>query len=215
MDDIYKVDENGNAYSLEKSFSGSNAFYIQDCATAGNTAAYCACLKKGMDHQNGRLATMYSQCGDAIDRNSCKAARMRREEVAAGHALFYISRARINAQYESDKAISDAKLASMYAPKKSWGVPVSKPKPAQADTTGQSFDIGDSSYATAINMAIAEGVKSEPEVVVVAPEKKEVAPIEVKQVALPPASSLSVAVKVGMSLIEMARKRSAANQLNK
>jgi hypothetical protein len=208
MEDIYKVDENGNPYSLEKSLSGTNAFYINDCAVAGHTAAYCSCLKKIMDNQNARLPAVYQSCGEAIDRNQCKAARLRREEVAAGHALYFISRARLNVKFEAERAALQDQIASYSNKKSAFNMPIARPAPKPAPVE---FDSGGGDYAAAINKAMLEAAKPEPkkEVVVepVAPKAKSV--VTAVESAKP-----ALAQKPGLSLIEMARAKLAASATN-
>ena len=195
MSEHLKIDDI-EIYPLEKSLSGTNAYYIHDCAAAGHTAGYCACLKKIMDHGNGRLSEIYANCGNAMDKNSCKASKMRKEEIAAGRALFYISRAKLQAQTAAENEAILANMRSREPAKSSWGkAPLTHVPPSANPQPKPSFDHGGGDYAAAINAAIQEETNK--------PETKLVT--ETKD--LQPTSA--PAVKPGMSLLEMAKARAA------
>jgi hypothetical protein len=205
MEEIYRTDESGNPYSLDKSESGTNAFYFDDCTIVGRTAAYCVCMKRLSESKRGEISEMNSSCGDAINHNTCKAARMRREEVAAGHALYYVSRARINAKYETRQLELHEKIASLSNKKSSFNMPVARTVPkVEVETQDSALNIG-GDYADAINIAMKETAPAELKKVLIKPEEpkpKSTMSIE-KMTVLSPQKS-------GMSLIEMARARLAA-----
>ncbi len=200
-----KFDE--EIYPLEKSMSGTNAFYIADCDVVGHTAAYCACLKRVADRQNGRLSELYASCGVAIDRKSCRAAKLRKEEIAAGKALYYISRAKLQAHEASENAAFAASISSrkIATPSMPTSVPYTssrhssyKPsKPASVVTPS----LEQNGFAAAINIAMQEEAVKQKTALEV-PEQKEVKPVSTKEHLLETAT-----VSSGMSLLEIARQR--------
>ena len=209
MEEKYRTDLEGNPYPLEDSESGKNAFYFSDCEVPGHTVAYCVCLKKIKDHNEGKLSLAHSDCGSAIDRNQCKAARLRREEKEVGHALYFISRKRLNDEYDAMRAAAGERMTALCMKKDKFNMPKSKSAASVEKKIDKTFaadtdaDEGND-YAAAINAAIsktiAEKPKPEPE------SEPKAAPVPQKKPA-----AQAVPARGGMSLIEMARARMAAN----
>lgn len=199
----YTVDANGNRYGLERSAHGSNAFYFGDCDVAGQTVAYCVCLKKIAMNKQGQVYGGAQNCCDAIERNGCKADRMRREESEAGHALFYIERARLNAKYEEDCAAAKVRMETLSAKKDAFGLQRTK-RAAPADAAASvETPVEENGYAAAINKAMQETIAEQPKPAVASMQPT--AGVTAGPVAVAPTSGTG-----GMSLIEMARARMKA-----
>lgn len=82
-------------YPLEASKSGDNAYYIRRCPHIGHCPAYAACLKRIADNDAEKLDSLYADCGAAMRNGGCDAVKMRKEEEAAGHAIYFISRPKL------------------------------------------------------------------------------------------------------------------------
>lgn len=185
-------------YPAEASEQGCNAFYLDNCEHVGHRPAYAACLKKVVERKDGRLATQYSECSAAIGRKECHAAKMRKEELAEGRAIYFINRNKLRSFQQYQTEMEQQRWASMVTntpakvdmskvrPK---GGPISRPAPAPAAPT-HFLDVSTGSYADAINAAMKP---AEP---AAKPAEQTSAPV--------------VPVTAGMSLLEMARLQMAA-----
>lgn len=196
----YTIDAEGNRYGLERSEHGSNAFYLSGCDIAGQTVAYCVCLKRIAMHKKRQVYGGAQNCCDAIERNGCKADKMRRQETEAGHALFYIERAKLNAKYEDASAAANVRMEALSAKKDTADSQRTKRAPPTVTAPAE-----ENGYAAAINKAMQEAIAEQPKRAVASvqpPARAE------KKPSAPPV--LSAVAKSGMSLIEMARARMAA-----
>lgn len=95
MLDIKFIDD--ETYPVEASESGDNAFYMNGCDAVGGRPNYAACLAKCAARKKGRLSELYSECSAAIGGKRCPALEMRKQEIAAGKALYFISRPKLKA----------------------------------------------------------------------------------------------------------------------
>lgn len=157
-------------YPPEHSAAGVNTFTVKGCKVVGHTPGYCVCLNKIKAFERDRVLTSYPECERAISGKVCPALDMRREEQAAGKALYFIDRALL--REEMDKAF--AGVSARFAPTKTVApasksvaatpAPTPAPKPSFAEEDG---------YAAAINAAIKEAAQL---VAAPTPEPKVVSP---------------------------------------
>ena len=80
-------------YPLEASLGGNNTVYIA-CEHRGCRQNYAICLNILKAYQEGRRKPD-DYCSSEIGRNLCQAKKMRAEEEAAGHALYFKPRAKV------------------------------------------------------------------------------------------------------------------------
>lgn len=186
-------------YPAEASEQGINAYYLDNCEHVGHRPAYCACLKKVADRKNGRLASHLSDCSAAIGRKDCRAAKMRKEELAEGRAIYFINRLKLRSfmQYQSEMeqqrwaSMSFGKDDKKKAPKPRMVAEAPKAPPAEPK---HFLDMNTGSYADAINAAL-KPVAPEPAALALKPAPQPQAPV--------------APIKAGMSLLEMARLMTA------
>lgn len=207
-------------YPLEASTSGSNAHCVH-CST-GYSGNYAVCLHKIACVKRG-APTSNPDCDTAIKNRTCEAIHMREKEVEAGHALFFIDRAKQRAFYDE--------IAAQKAPvRKAPSVPAIKPtqprheplefvddklvrpvRPAQPMTvkhvTDKQTDVPyeENGYAAAINAAIKEATAGQPN-----PMKPTEKLEPVKQAEKPEQSETSM--PANMSPLEAARLRMRQRQ---
>lgn len=208
-------------YPPEVSAGGINAFYMPGCDHVGHRPSYAICLNKIMHYErNGKLDDLHG-CGQQISSKLCPALKLRAEEKAAGKAIYFIHREKLQAfkseQDQQQRAAVEAKSAIKRDPNTmkfpaevnlARGLPADhvdhfhigkgKPhQPAPKKDTGLLAHSG-ASYADAINAALAAPATM-----------PEPAPAPQKVASSQPAPA--VPFKAGMSLLEMAKARLAAS----
>jgi hypothetical protein len=175
-------------YPPEQSAAGINTFTVKGCKVVGHTPGYCVCLNKIKAYERDKALTSYPECERAISSKVCPALDMRREEQAAGKALYFIDRTLLREEMDKTFAASSAS----FRPSKAVPVTPSKPTPAapkpKADTSPMSAPEEDG-YAAAINAAIKEAATQPAEPI---PEPKVVSPSPSP-------------VKQGLSMVERTR----------
>lgn len=178
-------------YPAEASEQGCNAYYLDKCDHVGHRPAYAACLKKVAERQHGRLDACNADCSAAIGKKDCLAAKMRKEEIVSGKAIYFINRQKLQAFYRSVEEIERAKLIatpvgqwSTKKPSRSRSVETITTPPPPPAKPKHFLDIDTGGYVDAINAAT----------------KTEVS----KGVVM------SAPAGAGMSLLEMARQMVAA-----
>jgi hypothetical protein len=210
------VDE--EVYKPEASAGAWNAYYSEICEAVDHRPAYFICLNKIMAYErDGKLSSMHD-CEAQIGRGHCPALKMRSDEKAAGKAIYFVNREKLNAF--TNKRDEDAALNKREEKVAETRRRAALPVPAPGDYNGFKRDsvqpatksvevpqvkiehfleaqVG--GYADAINASIKASAVSEP---VVEASKSP----EVKTVQATPQASVSA----GMSLIEIARMRIAA-----
>lgn len=191
--------EDVEVYPVEASARGDNAYYLEHCTVTHVRPGYASCLKKIADRKNGRLETAIADCSAAIGKKECPAQKLREKELKEGKALFYISRPKLRAFSQYREEMSMQRLAALTDGKS--GKSKASPKPVEPPKVSSPLPDTTSDYAAAINRALAEEAKQP---ATPAPKPKQPA---IKPAAANPAP---VAGKVGMSLIELARLRFAA-----
>lgn len=102
------------AFPVDASRGGDNAFYLPQCSTVQHRPGYCMCLKLIEDRKDGRLSATYAACSAAIGNKTCPALKLRKQEVTTGNALFYVPRAYIQEQNEIRDAEANEKFGKMY-----------------------------------------------------------------------------------------------------
>lgn len=78
----------------EVSGDGKRNAYHHQCAIIGNQQAYASCVDKLARRKHGALPVIFSDCSAAIGKKVCPAIAMRKEELAAGKAIYFIERQR-------------------------------------------------------------------------------------------------------------------------
>ena len=164
----FKDDE---VYPVEFSAGGINAYAIP-CGIMSFRPGYCVCVNKLDAYQRGRRDFL-PECVTAIGNGTCDAIALRKEEVAAGKAIYFVHREKLKAfQEKRDYGMSGRQSALESLKKKLFGSmttatsepaksslsvksPVSKPTIPAIDTGG---------YAEAINSAITEKKPHQPEI---------------------------------------------------
>lgn len=177
-----------DSHPIEASESGQNAHYCDHCNHAGHKPSYAACLHKIKLRKSGRLNTIWSDCSAAIGRKDCQALAMRKQEIDAGKALFFIDRAKLLEVARLNASVTGSRYGENPLP-----LPSAKRSPPVDDT-----DSSGSSYAAAINKAIRKEIvasKEKPPVVESRPNK-----------------SFTNDLAKGLSLVEIARLARAKTQ---
>ncbi len=176
-------------YDPAVSATGNNAYYIDTCAIVGQRPSYASCLTKIAARKEGRLPTALADCSAAIGKCECPAQAMRKKEIDAGQAMFFINRRKLNEFVAEQEGITHQAILAM--PNKQVPTPAPKKKPITTVTTG--------GYEDAINAAMKKLSAPTPAVKPAAP------PAPIAQPTAPAAPA-----KAGMSLIELARLQLAA-----
>ncbi len=68
-----------------------NAFHIR-CDVVGHSRAYAACADLCEKRKHGELGEGYTECSNAIQRKTCPALSMMKEEQEKGQAIYFIER---------------------------------------------------------------------------------------------------------------------------
>lgn len=107
---------------LRVSMGGDNAYYFW-CELHEGQRAYGVCLSLMKAYKDGNLvadsADIYDSCAAAFKRSKCPAMKMRKEEVTAGHALFFKQRIKRGASF-SEAGESKAVDKSSESYKRGW-----------------------------------------------------------------------------------------------
>lgn len=175
-------------YDVAMSATGINAYYIDTCAVVGQRPSYASCLAKVAARKEGRLPTAQAECSAAIGKCECPAQAMRKQELDAGQAMFFINRKKLNAFVAEQEGITREALMAMPQTK----TPPSPKKAPVVTTTG--------GYEDAINAAMKKLTAPAP-----------AAPAAPAAPKVQPATTV-VPAKAGMSLLELARMQLAAKQ---
>lgn len=172
-------------YPLEASAKGTNACYVDTCLVVGYRPSYASCLAKVEARKEGRLPTAQADCSTAIGRCECPAQAMRKQEVEAGQAIFFINRRKLNDVVRLREGLTQEVLADALEHIKTKLPNKASPKPAAP--ARHFLDEANGGYEHAINAAM-------------------------HKTATPPAAPAapSTPMKAGMSLLEMARAQLAA-----
>ena len=163
----------------EASADGKRNAWTIHCGVVQHAKAYCVCIHLCKQRKEGRLPTQYSDCSAAIGKKECPALKMRKEELAEGHAIYF--RERVNAVADIEQKAKSFVLQAAQ-PETPKPAAVAKPAPVSSKRSGSVLGrIDDAGYAKAITRAIEK---------------------EVPKVAPPP----KVEPVAGESLLEMARR---------
>lgn len=206
-------------YPPKMSEGGINAYYLDDCAAVGHRPNYAVCLNKA--NALKRDGTLHgSECETAIRHKTCKALALRKEELKAGRAIYFVHRDKLRAFNEerdakarpvvSERSKQHTPNIVKPAPKKEEHFPKFTPKKEEHFLDAKTGD-----YADALNASLqANAVSNELERLSQKPvEEKPVASIITSaQQSKPEPEVENVSVKAGMSMVEIARMRLAAKQ---
>lgn len=171
-----------------------NAYYLR-CEVVEQTTPYAACLDKIKLRKEGRLSTSYAACSAAINNGRCPSLAMRKEELKEGRALYFLNRTKMNEFYDQsriERAAIPIRPIRQVRRIETKVEPISPVLPQHKEETND--------YAAALNAAMQD---------VVAPKAKPFV-----SVTLPPVivntthiNKPITALKVGMSMLEIARLR--------
>jgi hypothetical protein len=204
-------------YPPKMSEGGINAYYLDDCAVVGHRPNYAVCLNKA--NALKRDGTLHgSECETAIRCKTCKALALRKEELEAGRAIYFVHRDKLQEFNEG----RDAKVRPVVSERsKQHASNIAKPAPKKEEHLAKStpkkeehfLDVKTGDYADALNASLqANAAPNEL-------ERSSQKPVEEKPVASITASAQqpkpeveNVSVKAGMSMVEIARMRLAAKQ---
>jgi len=186
--------EDAEIYPVEKSASGENAYYLENCEVVGHRPAYCACLRKVEDRKKGRLATAHSDCSAAIGKKQCAAQRMKKEELVKGQAIYFISRKKLAAFCQSEEAAERQKFVatSFGKDKRPKRQAIERAVPPKHPERKHFLDASTGDYADALNKAMSASAAKP-----ASPSSQD----SVEQQKNVPA----VQLRPGMSLLELAR----------
>lgn len=159
-------------YPPEQSMGGINSYNFS-CKPIGYSPGYCVCLHKIAAYERDGELNSYPECGKAIRNQDCPALKLRAEERAAGHAIYFIDRNLLREEMDKHFAATTPSFRPTKA-EASKAVPIkvsAAKKVADHLTTMPTPEID--GYAAAINAAIsalpAEEEKEEPKVIVPSP----------------------------------------------
>lgn len=82
-------------YPVEASESNDNAYYFTGCPVSSGRISFASCMAKCRTRKQGKLGEQYSDCSSLIGKKQCLAIKMRREELDAGHAIYFVSRVKL------------------------------------------------------------------------------------------------------------------------
>lgn len=165
-----------------KASEGGKNSHIIACETIGQRRYYAVCLKLINEKPSQALQSIYSDCFAAINKRTCPALKMQKEEIAAGHALYFRER---TAEPVAIIPIIKSRGRKINT---ETSKPVEAPK-VKKDNNVLGFNAP--SYADALNKVIER-------------EMQEVKP-EVKK-PLPKAETVNVAPKANESLLDLAKR---------
>lgn len=157
-------------YPVEMSAKGSNAYH-HGCDVTGHRAGYCVCVNKLLAYEAGRRDFL-EECVRGIQYGTCPAKIMRKREVEAGMAIYYVDRAKLSAARD---AVWDARAAdrakrqdvARYQPhtstsgKKAVGsvatTPIAAPAPKKPQETLAGVAIDKTGFAEVLTAAAMSG----------------------------------------------------------
>ena len=225
-------------YPVTASAGGSNAYCMGGCDIVGYQPGYCICVNKIQAYERDGTLRGLDDCENAIKSRTCPAVPMREKELAAGHALYYVNRKKLQAFNEevaaeearllremlatSDKGASKHRVnkqatAHLGARSEIPTIPrPSVPKTVVENKRALTETVDTTSYADAINSALKEEPKPAP--VVVEKPKPKPEPAQPKQTApasVPKPQPAKPVEQKGESLLELARRMIAKQQEGK
>ena len=189
------------------SASKDNAYYVPYCTHAQHSPPYAACLCRIAERKHGRLETR-PDCSAAIGRKDCPALALRKQELDAGKAIFFVSRTELNERMRLEAEESGQRVAEMVALGRDWA-PTGRRKKA-AKPAAPAAAVPD--YADAINAALSKAKATAAMPAASAPT----AQIHIKEDAASPSPSLNALKSsvtadlqqrptTGVSMLELAR----------
>lgn len=168
---------------VEASASGKNS-HIITCEAVGQRRYYAVCLKLINEKKPaGSLQSIYSDCFAAINKRTCPALKMQKEETAAGHALYFQER-----KAEALAAFEPTRPARKFQPIER---PVERPAVKKDNDI---LNIDTTGFADLINKTIQD-------------DKVEVKKLEVKPVTA--AKAEPVTARPNESLLDLAKRMMA------
>lgn len=141
---------------VHESENGKVNSYSHHCDIVMHSKNYATCLHLIDTRASGKLETLYSECSVAISKKRCPALAMRKEEVNAGHAIYF--KERIKNLGESFMNSADNLLTGMIIPIKAFVKPTESHKLPVTIKPKDDFQPDMGGYANAINNSLKNGV---------------------------------------------------------
>ena len=133
---------------VEASEDGKRNAYAHCCPVVGHFRHYAVCLHLNKQRKDGRLEVLYADCSAAIGKKRCPATDMRKEELEAGKAIYFVERIK----HMGERLVEAASnLIGIASPTKPAVTPVAKTTKKAKSVVTERIDTG--SYADAINMS--------------------------------------------------------------
>jgi len=142
-------------FLVTASCGGDNAFYLGHCGVVDHRPPYAMCLKHIADRKEGRLDPRWAACSAAVGNKTCAALKLRKEEIAADQALYFVPRSRVQEMAAERDSASNERFARIAAGgKRSGGKPQRKAAEPKQESIGAA--IGEANcFAEAITRAVA------------------------------------------------------------
>lgn len=151
--EIKEVDNSGRPIS--DSANGKTNAHSHYCDVVMHSKNYAVCLHLIDERKSGRLETLYADCSVAIGKKRCPALAMRKQEVEAGHAIYFKERIKTFGESFIEKAGSALNnLASTI-------VNIASTKSNKSSVTEKEFKPMEANYADALNAKIENSQKAE------------------------------------------------------
>jgi len=166
-------------FPVGASAGGDNALYLGHCGVVDHRPPYAMCLRHIEDRKEGRLDSRWAACSAAIGNKTCGALKLRKEEIAADKALYYIPRMMIREAATARQADGDSRFARLLEGGKrtveravnAVKAAVKKEPPKQEAKPDDMFAASKDGFAEAITRAVAVSMAIEKPV---APKKEAV-----------------------------------------
>lgn len=100
-------------HPVDASLGGDNAFYLGHCGVVDHRPPYAMCMKHVADRKEGRLDSRWAACSAAVGNKTCAAIKLRKEELAAGKALYYVPRSRMRELAAEREEESNSRFARL------------------------------------------------------------------------------------------------------
>lgn len=146
--------------SVEASLDGKRNAFHHRCNAVGHSRPYAVCLNLCAKRKKGALSTSYSECSAIIGKKECPALRMRKEEIAAGYAIYFIERITVSQGFVERAKEFVGRVVSAVVP-----AAPAKPNPVTLKKSSSIIDrIDDTNYTKVITTAVkpADVPKVEP-----------------------------------------------------
>ena len=194
----------------EASASGHNAYYHY-CDAVEHFSPYCACVNKIAAHTEKKLSATFAECATAISGKRCPAVSMRKQELEAGVAMFYISRSK----YHYEAQLRESAALKALALDNEKGEKANKRKTgSHANVVETKTDeVTRETFTPQPREVVSEPLSFESAMASVLSSEIAKANLATVEVEKPVVSLAQLEVVVKKSMVEMAREMAARNKL--